>query len=455
MSKIWYPFTQHKNMIEPMTIIRGNGTYLYDQNNKQYLDLISSWWTNIHGHCHLRIAQAIARQAKRLDHVIFSNFNHQPALDFAERLTSCLAQNLQHVFFSDNGSTAVEVALKISYQYWRNILQDCSTTMNQKIKKNTLRSEFVSFTGNYHGDTIGAMSVGKKSHYFNLFSDLLIPVNFLPFPQIMDNKNLQYKQEELALQKATELFKKKKDRIASVIIEPLVQGSNGMTMCSIEFLNKFMKICKKNEILIIFDEVMTGFGRTGKLFAYQHLNIVPDIICLAKGITGGFLPLSVTVASTKIFSSFLGNDFSSALSHGHSYTANPIACAAANESLKILLQNHTQKKIQRLVNWQKQMLNKLKKKINNEYKIGNSQNFIVNIRSIGTISAFELSIKNNKNNNEYQGKMSNRLKHVFLEKGLIIRPLGNTIYLMPPYCIRKDVLAKSYDMIANIIINFS
>ncbi len=471
-SKIWYPFSQHHNIDEPITIARAEGVYLYDNDGKAYLDLISSWWTNIHGHCHPLIAETISRQAKKLDHVIFANFNHQPAVELAEMLCSCMTDNLQHVFFSDNGSTAVEVALKMAYQYWCNLSenertcdldrQSTHTSDGDNLHslknspKNPKRCEFISLEGNYHGDTIGSMSLGGKSGFFNLFADLLIPVNFLPFPAIIDDKELQNKNEQNAIKQAIDLLQRKQDQIAAIIVEPLVQGASGMRMCRPEFMNELLSLCRAEGILLIFDEVMTGFGRTGELFAYRHLAIEPDIICLAKGISGGFLPLAVTVASKKIFNAFLGNDFIKALAHGHSYTANPISCAAAVTSLGMLLQKDTENKIAQIGNWQSEMMVELKGKLD-----VTAPGLIGNTRQLGTIIAFEvnfdlLSYDNHSPgaDQKYQSRISNSLKKSFLDKGLVIRPLANVIYLMPPYCIKKDELSEAYDSIYDVMMSF-
>lgn len=436
-------------MMMPITIARAEGAYLYDATGKSYLDLISSWWTNIHGHCHPAIAKAISKQATELDHIIFANFNHQPAMNLAEQLCSLMPATLQHVFFSDNGSTAVEVALKMAYQYWHNLREE-----EPKPPYIVPKCEFISLEGNYHGDTLGAMSLGKKSGFFKVFSDLMAPVHFLPFPDIIDNKEEQYQKEMLCLNQAIELLQDQKDKIAAIVVEPLVQGASGMRMCRPEFMNSLLSLCKEAGILLIFDEVMTGFGRTGKLFAWQHLSVEPDIICLAKGITGGFLPLAVTIANSKIFNSFLGNNFSKALAHGHSYTANPIACRAASVSLQILQEDKA--KIEQLSLWQAEMISLLKQRLEQQ----NLGSVVKNARQLGTIVAFEVNIPKPKDpysqeehscKPEYQGNISNYLQRSFLERGLVIRPLGNVVYLMPPYCLTKAELLYAYDIIYEVL----
>ena len=417
---IWHPFTQEQTAQLPLAIKKAQGSYLYDYQDKSYLDLISSWWVNLHGHAHPEIAKAIYQQALSLEHVIFAGFTHEPAVKLCEELQNILPSNLQRFFFSDNGSTAVEVALKMAYQYW----------YNQGEKQ---RSIFMSFDGGYHGDTFGAMSVGKKSGFHNQFNQLLFEVLTIPYPSTWDNDaQLQIKEQQALYQLDTQL-KSHGQQVAAIILEPLIQGASGMRMCRPQFIQDVVRLVKKYDILVIFDEIMTGFGRTGTNFACDQINIAPDFICLSKGITGGFLPLAVTVTTNHIYQAFLSQKWDKAFAHGHSYTANPIACAAGVKSLELLLHQETQNAIQNI--------NKVHRngiKFLNE----NCRDKIKETRIQGTIAAFALNSDINKNS---------WLKTAFLEQGLLIRPLGNTIYLLPPYSVNSLELNRTYQIICEVI----
>ncbi|MFK7973579.1 MAG: adenosylmethionine--8-amino-7-oxononanoate transaminase [Rickettsiaceae bacterium] len=417
---IWHPFTQEQTAQLPLPIKKAQGSYLYDYQDKSYLDLISSWWVNLHGHAHPEIAKAIYQQALSLEHVIFAGFTHEPAVKLCEELQNILPSNLQRFFFSDNGSTAVEVALKMAYQYW----------YNQGEKQ---RSIFMSFDGGYHGDTFGAMSVGKKSGFHNQFNQLLFEVLTIPYPATWDNDaQLQIKEQQALYQLDTQL-KSHGQQVAAIILEPLIQGASGMRMCRPQFIQDVVRLVKKYDILVIFDEIMTGFGRTGTNFACDQINIAPDFICLSKGITGGFLPLAVTVTTNHIYQAFLSQQWDKAFAHGHSYTANPIACAAGVKSLELLLHQETQNAIQNI--------NKVHRngiKFLNE----NCRDKIKETRIQGTIAAFALNSDINKNS---------WLKTAFLEQGLLIRPLGNTIYLLPPYSVNSLELNRTYQIICEVI----
>ncbi|EEC08029.1 ornithine aminotransferase, putative, partial [Ixodes scapularis] len=387
-----------------VAIKKAEGSYIYDEYNKAYLDLISSWWVNLHGHAHPDIARSIYDQALKLEHVIFAGFTHAPAVELCENLSELLPKELNRFFFSDNGSTSVEVALKMAYQYWHN--------QNQ-----VERTLFLSFEGGYHGDTFGAMSVGVRSGFHNLFSGLFFKVLTIPYPETWD-EDLNHSH-----------------KIAALIIEPLVQGASGMRMCRPEFIRTVIEQVRKKDILVIFDEVMTGFGRTGTYFALEQVSLTPDFLCLSKGITGGFLPLALTVTSDDIYHAFLSNEWSYAFAHGHSYTANPLACAAALASLKLLGQEKTQNAVHSIYQAHKKGISYLKANCPNiEYS-----------RVLGTISAFAL--KSSYSN------FNQLLKLKFLEAGLLIRPLGNTIYLLPPYSITTDELELAYEKISKIINN--
>jgi adenosylmethionine-8-amino-7-oxononanoate aminotransferase len=407
---IWHPFTQEKTAGTVIAAKKAEGCYIYDEDGKAYLDLISSWWVNLHGHAHPEIARSIYEQAMKLEHVIFAGFTHEPAVALCEGLAELLPPSLNRFFFSDNGSTAVEVALKMSYQYWCNQGQG-----DRKI--------FLSFEGGYHGDTFGAMSVGHTSKFHDAFKPLFFDVLSIPYPDTWEEDLDVEVKEQRALSSLDKYLDEKGKEIAALILEPLVQGASGMRMCRSSFINQVILRVRAKGILVIFDEVMTGFGRTGTNFALEQIDSKPDFLCLSKGITGGFLPLALTVTTENIYSAFLHDEWKYAFAHGHSYTANPIACAAAVTSLKLLKKTNLDA-------------------INNAHKLGMSylKERLPNIkhtRIIGTISAFEVD-------------SVQKLKPKFLASGLLIRPLGNTIYLLPPYCITADELNSAYEKMGSI-----
>jgi adenosylmethionine-8-amino-7-oxononanoate aminotransferase len=421
---IWHPFTQEQNLKEPLIIERGDGPYLYDTNGRKYLDAISSWWTNLHGHAHPEIAKAIYDQAMKLEHTLFASFSHEPAVRLAEELVKLLkiegaSHNLSRVFYSDNGSTAVEVALKIVYQYWQN--------------KGQQRKKFISFKGGYHGDTFGAMAVGPSSGFFKSFEGLFFEVDFFSFPATWIGDTEAELKENEVLAELESHIKTSRDEIAGLILEPLVQGAGGFNMCRESFLQCLVKLCRRNEILVIFDEVMTGFGRTGELFACTKAKALPDLICLSKGITGGFLPLAATVVSDQIYEAFLGNSFDKALAHGHSYTANPLGCAAALASLRLLVQEQTLEQIKMIEATHRARLGQLRD--------------VAKPRVTGTIAAFDIG----QERASYGAALGEQLKNKFLERGVILRPLANVIYLMPPYVTCQKELNSLYDTIESII----
>lgn len=416
---IWHPFTQEKTAREVIAITSAKGSYIYDENHKSYLDLISSWWVNLHGHAHPDIAKSIYEQALQLEHIIFAGFTHTPAVELCENIKEILPSELKRCFFSDNGSTAVEVALKMAYQYWH----------NQGHKQKTL---FLSFDGGYHGDTFGAMAVGHKSGFHNVFADFCFKVLTIPYPATWDGDLTVELNEEQAIAVLDAHLQHHGDKIAAMIIEPLVQGASGMRMCRAEFIKKVVARVRKAGILVIFDEIMTGFGRTGNYFALSQLGLSPDMLCLSKGITGGFLPLALTVTTDAIYNAFLSDKWHHAFAHGHSYTANPLACAAAIASLKLLKHDDCQCRIKAIQKAHQKGIANLKNQCSN----------IEHTRICGTISAFE--IKNAKHLNA-------ELKLLFLQNGLLLRPLGNTVYLLPPYSVTPEELEVAYQKIAQVI----
>ncbi|MEI8026759.1 MAG: adenosylmethionine--8-amino-7-oxononanoate transaminase [Pseudomonadota bacterium] len=417
---IWHPFTQEKTASPVLPIVRGKGSYLFDENGNSYLDLVSSWWVNLHGHAHPDIAQSIYKQALELEHVIFAGCTHPPAIELCEKLSDLLPRSLSRFFFSDNGSTAVEVSLKLAYQYWQN-------------RGETDRRSFISLEGGYHGDTFGAMSVGKSSKFHDAFSDILFPVFNIPFPSTWLSDTTFQEREERALSLLESYLKTSGKQVAALILEPLIQGASGMRMARPIFFERVIKMVREYDILVVFDEVMTGFGRTGTTFALSQLSEKPDFLCLSKGITGGFMPLALTVTTESIYECFLSTEWSKAFAHGHSYTANPLACSAALASLKLLLSESTQNSIASIKQSHVLGLEEIRKRCRKASKI----------RTLGTIAAMDI---------EESLPFLNETVHKLLQRGLIIRPLGKTLYLLPPYSITPQELERSYEEILNCIV---
>lgn len=412
---IWHPLTQHQTASLPIPIVRGEGAYLYDENGKRYLDLISSWWVNLHGHAHPAIAQAIHEQAKTLEHVIFAGYTHEPAVQLAENLLAVLPVGFGKVFYSDNGSTSVEVALKMAYQYWRNLGE-------------TKRTRFVAFDGGYHGDTVGGMSLGKNLTYHVHFLDLLFPVELFPFPATWMGDDNVLEKEEAVCNQLQQFFEQYADETVAVMIEPLIQGAAGMRMCTERFLQRLEKLTRSYGVLIIYDEVMTGFGRVGDLFACAKASTTPDIICLSKGISGGFLPLAATVCQDNIFNAFLSAEFSTALAHSHSYTGNPICCAAGLASMNLLKESSEARSMIEKVH--REELRRLCHEVE-----------VRQPRYCGTVAAFELSL------GDYGSMTSQEWRKRMTDKGLLVRPMGDSVYFLPPYCITEMELRGAYDII--------
>ena len=419
---LWHPFTQSLNKKDPIIIKSAKGEKLFDLDGNEFIDLISSWWINTHGHCREEMIESVLKQSKKLEQVLFAGFTHKPATDLAEKLVKLLPNNLSRVFYSDNGSTSVEIAMKVAIQYW----------FNKGKKKN----KFVAFNKGYHGDTFGAMSVGKTTGFYKPFEDMLNQNLFIPFPEYWRGNNQLQETENKALEVANQIIENNENEIAAVIFEPLIQGAGGMKICRKEFFNDLVKIFKKAGIIVIFDEVMTGFGRTGKMFATDHLDAKPDIICLAKSLTGGFIPLATTVFSEEIHQEFVDLNFEKTFLHGHTFTANPVACSVALSSIELFEKDNTFSNIKSMSKMHKKFLNEISKNPN-----------VSKIRNLGTIAAFDYD-KIGKN---YGSHGSLEIKQQFLDKGLLLRPLGNTIYLMPPYCIKKENLEQSYEKIIEIL----
>lgn len=414
---VWHPFTQAKTAPDSVLIRSGKGAVVYGADGKEYLDLVSSWWVNLHGHAHPYIADAIAEQAHKLEQVIFAGLTHEPAVRLAQRLTSLLPGDLNRVFYSDNGSTAVEVALKLALQYWRNLGRP-------------ERRRYLAFEGGYHGDTVGAMSVGASSGFFAPFKDLLFEVDVLPFPETWEGDAAVAEKEARCLSALDAYLDRRGDETAAVIIEPLVQGAGGMRMCRAEFLQALVQKLRAAGVLVIFDEVMTGFGRTGDLFACLSAGVTPDLICLSKGLTAGFLPLAATVCRDPIYEAFLDTGFDKAFAHGHSFTANPLGCAAGLASLDLLMKEETRARIAAIEARHRKHMARLA-----------HHPKVTRPRVTGTIAALNVGVEDSG----YAAAIGPRLKAFFLENGMLLRPLGEVIYFLPPYCISDSQLDRSYD----------
>lgn len=408
---IWHPFTPQKNMLPVIPIVKANGTLLYDEDGKSYIDAISSWWVTLHGHAHPYIAEKLYRQALTLEQVIFAGFTHAPAVELAERLLPLLPGAMHKVFYSDNGSTSTEVALKMSIQYWWN-------------KGETKRNKILAFNNSYHGDTFGAMSVSDRSVFTLAFHNKLFEVLFIDTPSKQNINSITHSLEQHA------------DEIAAFIYEPLVQGAGGMKMYDASLMNDLLTMIQSHNIICIADEVMTGFGRTGKLFASEYMHCTPDMICLSKGLTGGTMALGVTACSQKIHDAFVTDDKLKTFFHGHSFTANPLACTAALASLDLLLKDECLAQMEWIT------------KQNEQFCKGLSHvSGIKHIRQLGTMAAFEID----KGNDEYLNDISKKVTAFSLNEGVYVRPLGNTVYIMPPYCITKDELDKVYAVLLKFL----
>ncbi|MDN5199871.1 adenosylmethionine--8-amino-7-oxononanoate transaminase [Fulvivirgaceae bacterium BMA10] len=410
---VWHPFTPLKNAPQPLVVKSGKGIYLTLEDGREIIDAISSWWVNIHGHANEYIAQAIAKQALQLEHVIFGGFTHEPAIKLAENVLSVLPPGQNKVFYSDNGSTAVEVGLKMAMQYWYN--------------RGITKKKVIAIRGAYHGDTFGAMSVGERGGFTAAFSPYLFEVNFIDFPTSA-NQDEVYQQFEAIVES---------EEVGAFIFEPLLQGSGGMRVYDHVFLDKLIKKAKEKNVVCIADEVMTGFGRTGKWFASDYLENKPDIFCLSKGLTGGTMALGATSCSSEIVRAFESEDVMKTFFHGHSFTANPIACACANASFELLSKKSCWENIQRIQDSQLRF---------KEQMTGHPN--IRDIRVCGTVCAIELDFKGQTS---YFNKSRNHIYNYFLEKNILLRPLGNVIYVMPPYIIEERELEEIHNAIGEFL----
>lgn len=405
--------------LDPIPIKKGKGVYLYSEDGRPYLDGISSWWVNLHGHTHPYIIEKITAQMENLEHLIFADFTHLPAIELAERLLPILPGNMGKIFYSDNGSTAVEVALKIAVQY-------CSYLYPEK-----KRTKIICFKNSYHGDTYGAMSVAGKNIFNQSFWSQLFDVEMID-PPFEGKEETSFEQLKNILQK---------EECAAFIFEPLILGTGGMKIYPAAGLDALLKLCREHAVLTIADEVMTGFGRTGSLFACCALSEKPDMICLAKGLTGGFLPLGATACTESIFNAFISNDQSRMFLHGHSYTANPLACTSAIASLDLLEKETCTIQRQMITNSHVQFSSQLK---------GHKR--IKRAESLGTILAIEYQ---SESASSYFHPLRDLLYQFFLDRAVLLRPLGNVVYVMPPYCINHEELQHIYHQIVLTLGKFS
>jgi adenosylmethionine-8-amino-7-oxononanoate aminotransferase len=405
----WHPYTQHQTTGLLPAIVKGEGAFLWDENGKEYIDAIASWWVNPFGHSNQVIADAIYKQLTTLEHVLFGGFTNKPAILLAEKLMEILPSNQKKIFYSDNGSTAVEVAIKASLQYFYN--------------KNQKRTKIIALEDAFHGDTFGAMASSGITFFTEAFQGSLLEVVRIPVPTPGN--------ETASLQALEKLVQT--NEFAAFIFEPLCQGAAGMVMYAPEVLDKMIALCKANSVFAIADEVMTGFGKTGKTFAIDYLETNPDMMCLSKALTGGTIPMAITTFTQEVFDGFLDEDVNKAFFHGHTFTANPTGCAAALASITLLETEEMQKNIQRIHD----LHLVFEQKIKNHSRVKTT-------RILGVIFALELKTENQES---YYGNLRNKLYHFFIENGIILRPVGNTVYILPPYIITNQQLEKVYQVV--------
>ena len=406
MSAIWHPFTQHALAARPLMIERAEGAYLYAPDGRRIIDGIASWWVNTHGHCHPRIVAAVQTQAAKLDQIIFAGFTHAPAEELAEKLVAITPVSMEYVFFSDSGSIAVEVALKMAIGFWQHNGQP--------------RRRILALEHGYHGDTFGAMAVGARGGFNDIYDEFLFDVTRLPFP----HNTLAALERELATDP---------NGFAAFVFEPLALGAGGMLMYDATLLAALVALCRRYNVLLIADEVMTGWGRTGTLFACEQAGIVPDILCLSKGLSGGFLPLAATLCTPQIYAAFYAPDRRRTFFHSSSYTANPLACAAASANLDIWREEPVPARLAFIADQHAKHLRRLSQRPD-----------VQNIRQTGTIAAFDIVSENAG----YFSDLGPVLYNYYLERGVLLRPLGNTVYILPPYCVTESDLDEIYHAIA-------
>jgi adenosylmethionine---8-amino-7-oxononanoate aminotransferase len=423
--KIWHPFTNGALDPAPLLVRKAEGVYLHIADGRKIIDAISSWWVNLHGHGNPRIASAIAEQARKLEQVILAGFSHEGAEELAARLRRWLPRELTYMFFSDDGSTAVEVALKMAVQYFQNVARRQKT-------------EIVALAHGYHGDTAGAMSVSDESPFTQPFQSMRYKVHRVHSAYCY-RCPVGLKRESCHIEcgdQLEKLLQQRGEQIAAVIVEPLLQGAGGMIVHPVEFLQKVRALCTRHDVLLIADEVLTGFGRTGKMFACDLANVVPDLMCVSKGITGGFLSMGVTLCTDRVEAAFRSENRMHTFYHGHSYTGNALACAAANANLRIFEDEPVFDRISTVARIHGERLAQL-----------GSLHQVGEVRQIGTMGAVELLA----DDAGYLSAMRPKLYGFFLDHGVLLRPLGNVVYVLPPYVIEPDELHHVYDVIVEAI----
>jgi len=408
---LWHPLTQHKTSPEMLPIKKARGCILTDDKGNEYIDAISSWYTAVYGHCNPYITGKVVEQMQELDQVVFSGFTHEPAITLSEALVKILPEGQQKLFFNDNGSTATEIGIKMALQYHHNLGND--------------RKIMLAFEEGFHGDTFGAMSVSGLSVYNGAFEDHFIRVERIPVPDGENNAEVISILKDLI----------NKHDLAGFIYEPLIQGAAAMKFHDAEGLNQILRICRENQIVLVADEVMTGFGKTGSYFASDYMEEKPDVVCMSKALTAGLLPMGLTSCSQKIYDAFYSDDLAKGLFHGHTYTANPLACATALAGIELLVSEEIQGNIQKI----SRANIEFKDKLDTHPKVKNA-------RCKGVILAFEVDIET-----ERYGNLRNQLFNFFMESGVFLRPLGNTIYILPPYVISESELQKIYSVIEDAL----
>jgi adenosylmethionine-8-amino-7-oxononanoate aminotransferase len=437
---LWHPYTQMLTRPEPIPIVRGEGVYLYTEDGRRLLDGTSSWWVNIHGHAHPSLSAVLAAQARELEHVVFANCTHRPAVELAERLLEVAPAGLTRVFYSDDGSTAVEVALKLACQYWRN-------------RGEPARRTFIALHHAYHGDTVGAMSVSEDSIFSRPFAPMLFGVvrAHAPYcyrcPLGLDRSTcrlecLDSTSDGIERPGTLEaILKQYGESIAGVLVEPMLQGAGGMIVWPPEFLGGVRRLCDRFGTLMIADEVLTGFGRTGRMFACEHALVSPDLMCLSKALTGGYMPLGATLATEAIYRAFLSDNRTRTFFHGHSFTANPLACAVGRASLDLIRELKAIEKVGALEGWLREGLEPLR-----------ALPHVGDVRVIGGVGVVELvADKSTKSAAGYLDDVGPRLTAAFLSRGLLLRPLGNVLYFMPPYVITEGETRWALGHIADVL----
>ena len=415
MSLIWRPFTQMQKASPPLTVIKAKNSNLFLKNKQKIIDAVSSWWLITHGHCKTEIVKAVQQTAENLDQILFANFTHEKAEQLSKELAGLLPKSLNKFFFSDNGSTAIEIALKMAVQSF--------AQRGQAHKK-----EFLSFKNSYHGDTAGAMSVSARGLFTKAYKDFLFPIHLCSQGHLSSDSDKKFYED------FERTIEKKHKKLCAVIIEPLIQGAGGMIIWPPAVLERICRTAKSAGLYLIFDEIMTGFGRTGTLFALDQIKTKPDILCLSKGLTGGFLPLALTISTKDIYKDFLSQKKEKALLHGHSFTGNPLSCSAALANLRLIKKNKS--KLERKWKWIEKTNKERLSHLKNHPKVKD-------VRAKGLIAVVQKE-------DSYESFFAESAGKKALKQGVFLRPLGGTVYILPPYCITQKELNKTWDVIESL-----